>query len=133
MQLELIHETAEDALKSAIAVLGGPKKVACQLRPSWEAERARSWLSNALDPARPEKLEINDVIWILREAKRAGFHQAMQYLAQQCEYEARPIEPQEHEAALVSVIQSAAETVRKASAQLESLRTSNAVRVIKTA
>lgn len=131
MQLELIHENALDALRSAIAVLGGPKKVAAQLRPSWEPERAQKWLNNALDDSRPEKLEVNDVLWILREAKRAGFHQAMQYLAQQCEYEARPIEPEEHEAALVSVMQSAAETLRKASAQLESLRGSNAVRVVK--
>lgn len=131
MQLELMHETVNDALRSAIAVLGGPKKVACQLRPSWEPDRAQKWLNNALDEARPEKLEIADVIWIFREAKRAGFHQAMQYFAQQCEYEARPIEPQEHEAALASVIQTAAETMRKAMAQLDSLRSSPSMRAAK--
>lgn len=129
MQLELIHESVNDALRSAIAALGGPKKVACLLRPSWEGDRAQRWLNNALDAQRPEKLEVEDIIWILRESKRAGFHQAMSYIANECEYEARPIVPEEAEANLVKVIANASETMQKAMRQLEQLRPS--VRAVK--
>lgn len=94
-QLDLIHETVRDAVRSAIAALGGIKKVAGKLRPSWEADRAQKWLANALDEARPEKLEIEDVIWILREAKAIGFHAAMNYLAAECGYEAKAVEPED--------------------------------------
>lgn len=93
-QLNLIHESVIDALRSAIAALGGVKKVAAQLRPSWEPDRAQKWLSNALDDTRPEKPEVADVIWILREAKRIGFHAAMEYFARECEYDAKPVEPE---------------------------------------
>ena len=93
-QLDLIHESIIDALRSAIAALGGVKKVASQLRPSWEPDRAQKWLSNALDDARPEKPEVADVIWILREAKRIGFHAAMDYFARECEYDVTPVEPE---------------------------------------
>lgn len=129
MQLELIHESVSDAIRSAVAALGGPKRVSCLLRPSWEADRAQRWLNNALDTQRPEKLEVEDIIWILREAKRIGFHQAMNYFAAECEYEARPVVPEEAEANLAKVIQQAADTMSKAMRQLEQLRPS--VRAVK--
>jgi hypothetical protein len=93
-QMNLIHESVRDAIRSAIAALGGVKKVAAQLRPSWEPDRAQKWLSNALDEARPEKLEIEDCIWILRAAKRVGYHAAMQYFSRECEYDVSAIEPE---------------------------------------
>jgi hypothetical protein len=93
-QLNLIHESVNDALRSAIAALGGVKRVASNLRPAWEPDRAQKWLSNALDETRPEKLEIHDYIWIFREAKRIGYHAAMSYFARECEYDAAPVEPE---------------------------------------
>ena len=121
MQTELFHESALDALKSAISALGGAKKVACQIRPAQEPDRAQRWLANALDDSRPEKLEVEDVIWILREAKRIGFHQAMQYIAQECEYDARPIEPSEAEAETLKIINNASQTLARALSALERL------------
>lgn len=93
-QLDLIHESVRDATRSAIAALGGIKRVAVQLRSTWEPERAQRWLNNCLDDNRAEKLEIEDHIWIFREAKRIGYHAAMQYFARECEYDAKPVEPE---------------------------------------
>lgn len=121
-QLDLIHESVIDALRSAIAALGGVKKVACQLRPSWEPDRAQKWLSNALDDGRPEKPEVQDVIWILREAKRVGFHDAMTYFAHECEYSATPIEPETELARLEREFISAVRTLNKITPKIEEAR-----------
>lgn len=99
-QLELIHESIRDAIRSAIQALGGVKKVASQLRPAWEPDRAQKWLSNALDEHRPEKLELEDVVWVLRSAKHVGYHAAMGYFAAECEYQATPVEPEDELARL---------------------------------
>ena len=121
-QLDLIHESVNDALRSAISALGGVKKVACQLRPSWEADRAQKWLSNALDDGRPEKPEVQDVIWILREAKRIGFHAAMEYVARECEYEAKPVEPETELARLQREYINAVKTLSNITPKIEEAR-----------
>lgn len=99
-QLNLIHESIRDALRSGVAALGGVKKVAAQLRPSWEPDRASKWLSNAIDESRPEKLEIEDVIWVFRAAKAIGFHAPMEYFSHECGYESKPVEPEDELAKL---------------------------------
>lgn len=121
-QLELIHESVRDAVRSAIAALGGPKRVAVRLRPSWEPDRAQKWLSNALDDARPEKLEIEDVIWILREAKRSGFHDAMRYFAAECEYQCSPVEPEDELARLQREYISAVRALAALTPKIEEVR-----------
>lgn len=119
-QLDLIHESVRDATRSAIAALGGVKRVACHLRPSWEPERAQRWLNNALDDNRPEKLEIEDHIWIFREAKKIGYHAAMQYFARECEYEAAPIEPESELARLQREYINAVKTLATIAPKIES-------------
>jgi hypothetical protein len=122
-QLNLIHDSVIDALKSAIAALGGVKKVAAQLRPSWEPDRAQKWLSNALDESRPEKPEVADVIWILREAKRVGFHGAMCYFARECEYDVTPVEPETELARLERDYINAVKTLASLTPKIEEQRT----------
>lgn len=121
-QLQLIHESVRDAVRSAIAALGGPKRVAVQLRPSWEPDRAQKWLSNALDDGRPEKLVIEDFIWILKEAKRVGFHNAMRYFAAECEYNCTPVEPEDELARLQRDYINAVQALSKLTPKIEEAR-----------
>lgn len=122
-QLNLIHESVRDATRSAVAALGGSKRVACLLRPAMEPDRAQRWLNNALDDNRPEKLEIEDHIWIFREAKRIGYHAAMQYFARECEYDAQPVEPESELARLEREYINAVRILQNITPRIEEART----------
>jgi hypothetical protein len=122
-QLDLIHESVRDATRSAIAALGGAKRVACLLRPAMEPDRAQRWLNNALDDNRPEKLEIEDHIWIFREAKKIGYHAAMQYFARECEYEVSPVEPESELARLQREYINAVKALQSLTPKLEAAQT----------
>lgn len=98
--LPLFHESIRDALRSGIAALGGIKVVACHLRPQMEPDRALRWLANALDESRPEKLEIEDIFWILRECRRKGYHAPAEYIGLDIGYQVTAVEPEDEYAAL---------------------------------
>lgn len=96
----LFHESIRDALRSGVAFLGGVKVVACQLRPQMEPDRAARWLANALDDSRPEKLEVEDIFWILRECRKKGYHAPAEYIGSDIGYQVTPVEPEDEYAAL---------------------------------
>ena len=98
--LPLFHESIRDAVRSAIAALGGMKVVAAALRPQMEPDRAGRWLANALDDSRPEKLDIEDIFWILRECRKKGYHAPAEYIGQDIGYQVIPVEPEDEYAAL---------------------------------
>lgn len=98
--LPLFHESIRDAVRSGIAALGGFKVVASMLRPQMEPDRAARWLANALDDARPEKLDIEDIFWILRECRKKGYHAPAEYIGQDIGYQVIPVEPDDEYAAL---------------------------------
>ena len=76
------------------------KSVAAALRPQMEPDRAGRWLANALDDARPEKLDIEDIFWILRECRKRGYHAPAEYIGQDIGYQVIPVEPEDEYAAL---------------------------------
>lgn len=95
------YEDIREALRAAINALGGFKKVGCRLRPAMKPDQARAWLNNAIDPTRPEKLEIEDIVAILADARGIGFHGAMHQIDRDAGYEpAKPIEPVDERATL---------------------------------
>lgn len=100
MQLDLIHESVDDALGSLVKALGGAKKVGAQMRPELPVEQAASWLRDRLNPTRPARLNPDQVVWLLREGRKAGVHCAMQYISAEAGYHAEPMEPEDERAAL---------------------------------
>lgn len=96
MQLEIgeCFDTINDALTSAVNSLGGFKKVGPVLRPELPIDQAAGWLRDCLNPTRREKLAPEQVLLILRLARQAGVHSAMQFLAFDTGYKAVPVDPQ---------------------------------------
>lgn len=100
-QQALFHESLSDALQDCIRALGGAKVVGRAMRPEKSIDDARKWLLDALNPDRPEKLAPDQVLWILREARKVGCHAAITYIARECGYaDPQPIEPEDERAAL---------------------------------
>lgn len=102
MQFEFgeCYESVNDALKSAVAALGGVKKIGPKMRPEMTTEQAAQWLRDCTNPDRRERLSPEQVLMVLRLAREAGFHAAMDYVAFDCGYKAQPVDPVSQEAEL---------------------------------
>ncbi len=100
-QGELFHEDIYDAFRHAVKALGGAKKVGAKLWPEKPMEQGAQLLLHCLNPERPEKLDLYQIEWLLREANKKGCHIAMQQLARDTHYdEPQPIDPEDEKAAL---------------------------------
>lgn len=118
-------DSLEDALKAAVMALGGFKKVGAQMRgPDFngDAEKAADWLRKCLSGDRREQLHPAHVLWLLREAKRAGFHAAMDYLAGTAEYKAQPVDAEQQVRDLQEQIVAGVQGLNKAVQQLAALQ-----------
>ncbi len=82
------QDTPEDVLRACINRLGGMKSVAVLLRPEFEErpEAAGRWLSDCLNDDKREKLSLQQVIFLLRRARDAGFHEAQAQWNRLCGY-----------------------------------------------
>lgn len=94
-QCRLFHETAEEALSSLIDVLGGYKRVAGEMWPSMPLEEARRRLADCLNPTRAHKLELSEIVWLLKKGRAAGQHVAMAFINDACGYDKpNPVDPE---------------------------------------
>ena len=98
MQTSLWHDTVYDAVRALVDALGGPKRVAADLWPAREAADAQRYLLKCLDEDRPEKLGLDEFVWLMRRGREAGCHVLADWLAQACLYELRPVDPAAREA-----------------------------------
>ena len=97
----LFHESLLAAIGEVVAVLHGPKTVGAALRPELSAENAGKWVSNCLNAEHPQKFDPEQVLFILREGRKAQAHAAINYLLREAGYaDAQPIEPEDEKAAL---------------------------------
>jgi hypothetical protein len=100
-QQALFHESLNEALHDCIRALGGAKAVGHAMRPEKTVDDARRWVLDCLNPDRAEKFAPDQVLWILREARKAGCHAAITFIARECGYaDPQPIEPEDERAAL---------------------------------
>jgi len=104
MQLEIgaCYDSLSDALSGAVMALGGFKKVGGQLRP--DDVNADDWLRHCLKNDRREKLSPEQAMWILREARKVGFHSAMDFVALDLGYKATPVDASAQRQALQETI-----------------------------
>lgn len=93
---ELPAEDINDALRDVVRAMGGNKRVGADMRPELSADAAGKWLANCLDLTRPEKLDANQIIYILKRGCMAGEHAAMHYIAAAAGYEpSKPVIPED--------------------------------------
>lgn len=120
-QIEHLHEAMIEAIKAC----GGTKHVAALLWPAkanQNLEAARRYLANCLNPECAEKLSLEEVMLILREARAAGNHAVMTFLATALSYaEPLPIEPRDELADLLRQYLASREADAKKDDRLERL------------
>ena len=101
MNQSLFHDSFSDALTEVVKSLGGHKTVGLALRPDKSADSSARWLNDCLNPSRSERLDPDQVLFVLREGRKAQSHSAMNYLLREAGYaDAQPIEPEDEKAAL---------------------------------
>lgn len=123
VQTELpFFDCAEDALRSCVQALGGAKQVGAALWPDKSPDQAARLLLDCLNASRPEKLELTQIMRVLRLARDAGHHQGMQWLAEQVGYDARPITRAEEVDRLTTVVEQSSRTLASALATLERMQ-----------
>ena len=105
MQAPLWHDTIHDALRALIDALGGPKRVASDLWPARDVADGQRYLLKCLDVERPEKLGLEEFVWLMRAGRAGGCHVLAEYLGQACQYELRPVDPAAVEADLAARVQ----------------------------
>lgn len=99
-QQSLWHDTPESALQDVVIALGGFKKIGYELWPGKGPAEASRYLHRILDPTRPEKASLGELLLILKWGREAGVHTGMAYFAQESGYKAEPLEPEDERARL---------------------------------
>lgn len=94
-------ETFNDALVEAVKALGGSKVVGPMLWPEKTLESAQRQLLDCLNPERPNRLNPDQVVFILRKAREINCHVAAEWLMAHLGYaKPVPVEPREELAGL---------------------------------
>lgn len=129
-QPALFHESLNDAMRAAVAAMGGVKSVGARMRPEMAPDHAGRWLADCLNGDRREHLSPERLLWLLREARACGIHGAMEYLAGECGYAARPVEPEDERSRLQREYVEAAKAMAKVAERIERLAGATTMRAV---
>lgn len=129
MQTEMpFYEGPEDALRAAVQHLGGAKKVGAMLWPDKAVDAAGRLLQDCLNPARSEKLDVTQVMFIFSKAKEAGCHAPFMWFCGEVGYDAKPVTRADEVDRLTTVIDQAGKAFADAVAKLERIQRASALR-----
>ena len=90
---ELFHDDFRDALRHAVKALGGYDTVGSDLWPAKTRKAAGAWLSDCLNPERPAKLDLEEIVRIVAQARAEGVHFAMHQFCDETGYTRPEIAP----------------------------------------
>lgn len=100
-QSPLFVEDLNTALADVVRALGGFKKVGATLKPDKMADEAGRWLSDCMNRDKREKLDLDQIMWLLKEGRKIGCHTAIHFMATEAGYSSpTPIEPKDEMAEL---------------------------------
>ncbi|WP_018935677.1 MULTISPECIES: hypothetical protein [unclassified Thioalkalivibrio] len=122
-QEDLWHDSLEEALRTVVMALGGPKRVASDLWPGKSITDGARHLNHCLDTERAEKLSLGELVWLLQAGSRAGVHTAMAHLAESAGYaEPKPVTPEEQQSELQREYIAAAKAMEQVVKRMERLQ-----------
>lgn len=81
LQDELFYEDWRDSLRHAVKLMGGLEVVGSELWPGKERKKAGDWLGDCLNPERSAKLDLEEIIFLMRSARAHGYLCAHHQLA----------------------------------------------------
>ncbi len=87
MQLDLMHESYQDAVKEVAVVCGGTKALAAYLWPSKSAASAQTHLLDCLNPDRPHKLAPEELMLIARVGRERGCDAVARFFCAEAGYQ----------------------------------------------
>ena len=124
-QEALWHEFIEDALKDVLIAKykkGWAQKAAADMFATENPIDKGKWLEHALDQKRAEKLALCDLMFILNIGREIRCHNAMYFIADECNY-TRPttIEPEDEKAELYHAFIKATEDMQVITKRMEKL------------
>lgn len=121
-QVPMFFEKVEDALGFIISALGGAKVVGAKLRPDLPADAAGRCLLDCLNTDRPAFLHPGHITVLLRMAREAGVHNAMDWICDHAGYaKPQPVEPQDEQALLMRQFVQSVELQRSIASRLEQM------------
>lgn len=116
-------DSFNDALIAAVKAIGGSKVVGPMLWPEKMADAAQRQLLDCLNPERPAHLTPEQVQFVLRKARMAGYHDATDWLLAELGYAAPvPIEPADESAELQRQFIAATEAMGQLMQRMERLQ-----------
>lgn len=86
-QIEAFHEDVYDALRALVTALGGWKRVGSELWPDKPIDQAGNWLRDCLNPEHRSKLDIDQLLYLLKRGAEQGIHVGMYFITDYCNYE----------------------------------------------
>lgn len=121
-QQPLFYESIYEALNACVMACGGAKVVAGKLWPEKTADAAHRLLLQCLKEDRPEKLDPEQLMFVLRMGRERGFHDVIKFIASDAGYDTpRPIDSEKQAKRLVDVIQQCTQAQTAALKQLQIL------------
>ena len=120
-QQPLFCDDFYEALKTIGQAFGGSKKIGGFLWPDKPIDKAAQLWADCLNRTRPEKLDPEQVLAVLKIGRQLGCHAGMQFITDQCGYKYEPIEPENEKQALLREVKSLATELKQKFAKLEAL------------
>lgn len=85
-QHQLFHDDLNSAITGLVSALGGAKAVGSRLFPELAVDAAARRLLDALNPDRVQQLNHLQFLTLLKWARQAGYHAAMEWFCEECGY-----------------------------------------------
>lgn len=100
-QISLFHDNIHQALSVDVMALGGTVVVGNLLWGGLKPEKASEKLSDCLNVSRNQKLSLDEMLFIVREARKIGSYAGAYYFASDTGFaQPQPIEPEDEKAML---------------------------------
>lgn len=100
-QPQLFYEGPIDAIRALVQALGGAKKVGIALRPDKPIDDAARWVLDCMNPERREHFDLEQLLWLLKEGRRIGFHAPINWIVGEAGYgPPPPVDPDDELVAL---------------------------------
>lgn len=127
-QPQLFYEDVYDVLKAAVQASGGAKAVASRLWPHKPLSEAQRELLDCLNRDRPRKLDLEEVVAILKFAREQNFHAAKHWLDQELGYQpTQPTDPKIERDRLAEELSRAADNFKNLQRAVERLNPLQAI------
>lgn len=131
-QEELFHRDFRDALHHAVKLMGGTSGVGPEVWPAKGLEGADNWLQDCLSSSRKAKLDLEEIVFLLRMARLEGVHDAFYQLCDEVGY-ARPqiATPKTREQVVAEQMRAVAADYSRLADELAALSADDKLRVVK--